>query len=80
MQNNQFYLSVIIPCYNIENYLETCLDSLRNQTYTYFQVILVDDGSTDSTGDICDKIACNDSRFKVYILRIMGFLRQESKV
>ena len=48
MQNNQFYLSVIIPCYNIENYLETCLDSLRNQTYTRFQVILVDDGSTDS--------------------------------
>ncbi len=65
MQNNQFYLSVIIPCYNIENYLETCLDSLRNQTYTRFQVILVDDGSTDSTGDICDKIVCNDNRFKV---------------
>lgn len=65
MQNNQFYLSVIIPCYNIECYLEECLDSLKNQTYTHFQVILVDDGSTDSTGNICDKIAYNDHRFRV---------------
>lgn len=65
MQNNQYYLSVIVPCYNIEGYLEECLDSLRKQTYTHFQVILVDDGSTDSTGDICDKIVCNDDRFKV---------------
>lgn len=65
MQNNQFSLSVIIPCYNIERYLVECLDSLRKQTYTHFQVILVDDGSTDSTGGICDKIACNDRRFKV---------------
>ena len=65
MQNNHFSLSVIIPCYNIESYLEECIDSLKRQTYTHFQVILVDDGSTDSTGNICDKIACNDSRFKV---------------
>lgn len=65
MQNNQCCLSVIVPCYNIEDYLEECLDSLRKQTYEHFQVILVDDGSTDSTGKICDKIAYNDCRFKV---------------
>lgn len=50
MQNNQCCLSVIVPCYNIEDYLEECLDSLRKQTYEHFKVILVDDGSTDSTG------------------------------
>ena len=65
MQNNQYCLSVIVPCYNIESYLEECLDSLRKQTYEHLQVILVDDGSTDSTGKICDRIACNDNRFKV---------------
>lgn len=65
MENNKCDLSIIIPCYNIEKYLKECLDSLRKQTYKYFQVILVDDGSTDSTGEICDKISIENSRFKV---------------
>lgn len=63
--NSNCKLSVIIPCYNIENYLSECLDSIRMQSYQFIQVVLVDDGSTDSTGAICDKYVTLDARFKV---------------
>ena len=48
-------ISVIIPVFNVENYLDECVNSILNQTYSNFEIILVDDGSTDSSGDICDK-------------------------
>lgn len=54
-----------MPVYNVEKYLEKTLESVKAQTYTDFEVIMVDDGSTDSSGEICDKWAENDSRFKV---------------
>lgn len=57
--------SIIIPIYNMEQFLERCLDSIVNQTYTSLEIILVNDGSTDSSGDICDAYAHNDSRIKV---------------
>lgn len=58
-------LTVIIPCYNIETYLRACLDSVRAQSYADFRAVLVDDGSTDGTGRICDEYAAMDSRFSV---------------
>lgn len=59
-------ISIIIPVYNAELYLKRCLDSIQHQTYENFEIILIDDGSTDSSGIICDQYALNDSRFKVY--------------
>lgn len=58
-------ISIIVPAYNVERYLMVCLSSIEKQTYQNFEVILIDDGSKDSTGDICDAIAAKDNRFKV---------------
>lgn len=58
-------ISVVIPVYNVEKYLSECLDSVINQTYTNLQIILVDDGSTDNSGKICDAYAEKDSRIQV---------------
>lgn len=57
--------SVIIPIYNVEKYLRQCIDSVLNQTYSDFEMILVDDGSPDNCPAICDDYAKNDSRVKV---------------
>ena len=59
------YLSIIIPVYNVEQYLKKCLESVLNQTYQEFECILVDDGSTDASGRICDEFAISDSRITV---------------
>ena len=58
-------LSVIIPVYNCESYLNQCLDSIQKQTFRDLEVICVDDGSTDGSGAICDSYAAQDSRFVV---------------
>lgn len=58
-------VSIIIPIYNVERYLRQCLDSIANQSYTNIEVILVDDGSTDGSGAICDAYAAADMRFRV---------------
>ena len=58
-------ISVIVPAYNDEHYIRDCLLSIINQTYNDFEVIVIDDGSTDSTGSICDEIAAKDKRVKV---------------
>ena len=58
-------VSIIIPCYNVENYIKECLDSVVNQTLKDIEIICVDDGSTDSTGRILDDYAIKDSRIKV---------------
>lgn len=55
MENQTF--SIIVPVYNVEQYLENCINSVLNQSYRNFQLILVDDGSKDSSGEICDRFA-----------------------
>ena len=59
-------ISLIVPIYNTEKYLHQCLDSILNQTYTNFEVLLVNDGSTDSSGIICQEYVENDSRFRYF--------------
>ena len=61
----QIKLSVIVPVYNVEPYIKRCLDNLINQTYQNLEIILVDDGSTDRSGTICDEYAHIDSRIQV---------------
>ena len=58
-------ISVIVPVYNVEQYLERCVDSIINQTYKNLEIILVNDGSTDNSGQLCDELAKRDSRIKV---------------
>ena len=58
-------ISIIVPVYNVEEYLEECLESIRQQTFTDFEVILVNDGSTDSSKEICERFYQQDSRFKL---------------
>lgn len=59
-------VSVIIPVYNTELYLRRCIDRVLNQTFEDFELILVDDGSTDESGAICDEIAATEQRIKVF--------------
>ena len=58
-------ISVIVPVYNVEQYLERCVDSIINQTYKNLEIILVNDGSTDNSGQLCDELAKKDDRIKV---------------
>ena len=65
-------VSVIVPAYNVEKFLKRCLDSIANQTMTDFECIVVNDGSTDRTGEIADSFAVQDSRFRVFHNDNMG--------
>lgn len=59
-------ISIMIPVYNAERYLQRCLDSVLSQTYPNIEIILVNDGSTDSSGEICDRYAESDDRIRVF--------------
>ena len=59
-------LSVIIPIYNVKDYLEKCIESVLNQDYKNFELILVDDGSTDGSEQICDKYSRNNPNALVF--------------
>lgn len=72
---NQPLISVIVPVYNTERYLQECIDSIKNQTYPHFELILVNDGSPDSCGDICERNAKADSRIKVIHQENQGVTR-----
>lgn len=71
-------VSVIVPVYNIEKYISICVESLLMQTYSEIEIILVDDGSTDSSGQICDEFAMRDSRIKVIHKKNEGQVKARS--
>lgn len=62
---NMHKFSIIIPVYKVENYLQECIESVINQTYSNWELILVDDGSPDRCGEICDEYAAKDQRIRV---------------
>ena len=66
MKGNIPEISVIVPVYNVEPYLAECIDSILSQTFTDFELLLVDDGSPDRCGEICDGYAGKDKRIKVH--------------
>ena len=68
-------ISVIVPVYNVKKYLDKCIESILNQTYEEFELILVDDGSTDESGAICDKYQTIDSRVKAFHIENGGVSR-----
>ena len=61
----EYKISIIVPVYNSEEYLEHCIDTLINQAYRNLEIILVDDGSTDNSGNICDEYEAGDNRVRV---------------
>ena len=65
MEHQNPLISVIIPVYKVEDYLEACVSSVLVQTYEQLELILVDDGSPDRSGEICDAFAKKDSRVRV---------------
>jgi glycosyltransferase EpsH len=68
-------ISIIVPVYNSEMYLSTCIDSLLSQTYQNFEILLIDDGSTDNSGEICEIYAQKDKRIRVYHQKNSGVSR-----
>ena len=72
-------LSIIVPIYNVEDYLERCIKSILNQTFSDFELILVDDGSTDSRLKICNEFKVKDKRVQVINKKKVEYLQQEMK-
>ena len=62
---DQPLLTVIVPCYNVENYIDKCISSIVGQTYPHLEILLIDDGSTDNTGTLCDEWQKRDQRIRV---------------
>ena len=58
-------ISVIVPIFRVEKYLDKCIQSIRNQTYHNLEILLIDDGSDDRSGEICDEYASKDLRIRV---------------
>lgn len=75
---NNSKISVVVPVYNVMNYLKQCLDSIIQQTYTNIEIILVDDGSTDQSGSICDSYKEKDSRITVIHKKMADYPTRET--
>ena len=65
-------ISVIVPVYNSVKYLQGAVDSILNQDFSDFELLLMDDGSTDGSGELCDSIASQDTRVRVFHLENGG--------
>lgn len=65
-EKKNILISVVVPVYNIEKYLKRCVQSIQNQTYHTVEILLIDDGSTDQSGIICDDLARDDRRIRVF--------------
>ena len=63
-------VSIIVPVYQVEKYIRKCIESIQAQTFSDFELILVDDGSKDASGKICDEYAKKDDRIKEFIRRM----------
>lgn len=70
--NNNQMVSVIVPVYNVEDYIASCIESILGQTYRNLEVILVDDGSTDSSAQICELYALQDKRLRLFTQKNQG--------
>lgn len=69
---NKPKVSIIVPCYGVEKYLDRCMESIVNQTLKDIEIILVDDGSPDRVPQMCDNWAKKDSRIKVIHKKMQG--------
>jgi glycosyltransferase involved in cell wall biosynthesis len=72
-------ISIIVPVYNVEKYIHRCIDSILAQTFSDFELILINDGSTDKSGSICDNYAKEDSRIKVIHIKNGGVSKARNK-
>ena len=72
-------ISIIVPVYKVEQYLRRCLDSIVAQTFTDWECILIDDGSPDNSGRICDEYAEKDKRFRVFHQENVGVSAARNK-
>lgn len=66
LENGGELISIVVPIYNVEKYLRMCLDSIEQQTYSNIEVLLINDGSPDSSGEICQEYVARDSRFRYF--------------
>ncbi len=66
MEKQQELISVIVPVYNIKEYLGRCVSSIQAQTWENLEILLIDDGSTDGTGEIADELGTRDARIRVF--------------
>ena len=76
---NQPLVSCIVPVYNVEKYLNQCIESIVNQTYKNIEIILIDDGSTDTSPEICDTWEKKDERIIVIHKKMVVYLRLEMR-
>lgn len=79
MGNKNPLVSIIVPVYNLAPYIEKCIQSIQEQTYKNLEIIVIDDGSTDDSSRICDKIAVNDKRIKVIHQNNLGVVMARKK-